>query len=90
LAQFASRTSVEIGDFTGVFGSSTNRSTIGRYCSIAPDVVIAPNEHPIDWLSTSIIADMPQRTTRMPSSIRRASISFASMHYASRAMPSAP
>jgi acetyltransferase-like isoleucine patch superfamily enzyme len=59
LAQIASGTSVEIGAFTGVYGSSLNRCTIGRYCSIAPDVVIGPNEHPIDWLSTSIIAEMP-------------------------------
>ncbi|MCA1298930.1 CatB-related O-acetyltransferase [Stappia indica] len=27
-------------------------SDIGRYCSIAHDVIIAPFEHPVDWFST--------------------------------------
>jgi acetyltransferase-like isoleucine patch superfamily enzyme len=27
-------------------------ASVGRYCSIASDVVIGPAEHPVDWLST--------------------------------------
>ena len=59
LAQIAPGTSVQIGAFSGVYGRSLNRCSIGRYCSIAPNVVIGPNEHPINWLTTSVIAENP-------------------------------
>ncbi|MDH4572899.1 transferase [Salinicola acroporae] len=31
---------------------SPGTKIIGRYCSIAPDVVIGDGDHPVDWLST--------------------------------------
>jgi len=31
---------------------SPGTSSIGRYCSIAPDVTIGDGDHPIDWFST--------------------------------------
>ncbi|MDN7131955.1 CatB-related O-acetyltransferase [Halomonas sp. MC140] len=31
---------------------SPGTKVIGRYCSIAPDVVIGDGDHPVDWLST--------------------------------------
>ena len=34
-------------------GSIYSNTTIGRYCSIAVNVIIGADEHPIDWLSTS-------------------------------------
>lgn len=42
-----------IGSFTyvGPDGEITNTS-IGRFCSIAPRVVIGSSEHPSDWIST--------------------------------------
>jgi acetyltransferase-like isoleucine patch superfamily enzyme len=50
---------VQVGAFSGVFASRIQRCTIGRYCSLAPDVVIGPNEHPLDWLTTSVLAEQP-------------------------------
>jgi acetyltransferase-like isoleucine patch superfamily enzyme len=60
LAHIAPETNVQVGAFTGVYGSLINRCQIGRYCSIAPNVVIGPNEHPMDWLTSSIVAEHPQ------------------------------
>ena len=43
----------EVGAFTYFNGAcEVFHAKIGRYCSIAPDVVIGPGEHPIDQLST--------------------------------------
>ncbi|WP_370615714.1 CatB-related O-acetyltransferase [Mumia sp. Pv 4-285] len=42
-------------------GKIRGTGTIGRYCSIGPDVLIAPPEHPIDWLSTSPFQYNPSR-----------------------------
>lgn len=58
-ATFAPNETYEIGAFTGIYGGTLNRCTIGRYCSIAADAVIGPNEHTIDWLSTSLVAERP-------------------------------
>lgn len=42
-----------VGAFTYFNGSAdVFHAVIGRYCSIAPDVVIGPGEHPLDHLST--------------------------------------
>lgn len=46
---------IHIGSFTGVYGGKLGHSTIGRYCSIAPGVDIASDQHPSDWLSSSMI-----------------------------------
>ena len=42
-----------IGAFTFTQSGRLNNVTIGRYCSIAPDVCIGAPDHPTDWLSTS-------------------------------------
>lgn len=43
----------EVGAFTYFNGEcEVFYAKIGRYCSIAPDVIIGPGEHPIDQLST--------------------------------------
>src|SRR5476651_1105133 len=60
LAYIAPGTTIEAGAFTGIYGKSINRLRIGRYCQVAPDVVIGPNEHPLDWLTTSLVAEQPQ------------------------------
>lgn len=44
---------VAIGAFSFTQSGRFNNVTIGRYCSIAPDVVIGAPEHPTDWVSTS-------------------------------------
>ena len=43
----------QIGAFTyAQFGSVFHDTHIGRFCSIADDVVTGPGEHPTDWFST--------------------------------------
>jgi carbonic anhydrase/acetyltransferase-like protein (isoleucine patch superfamily) len=43
----------EVGAITYFNGPSTVfHATIGRYCSIAPEVVIGPEEHPYHYLGT--------------------------------------
>jgi acetyltransferase-like isoleucine patch superfamily enzyme len=37
-------------------GTTLNRTTIGRYCSIGSHCEIGPTQHPNDWLTTSPIA----------------------------------
>lgn len=46
---------IQVGAFTGIYGGKLGHSRIGRYCSIAPGVDIASDQHPNDWLSTSMI-----------------------------------
>ncbi len=50
---------IQIGSFTGFFGGNIRNGSIGRYCSIARDVSIGPNEHPTDWLTSSVLAENP-------------------------------
>jgi acetyltransferase-like isoleucine patch superfamily enzyme len=49
----------EIGAFTGVYGGRVGYAKIGRYCSIAPNVDIGADQHPIDWLTSSMVAYVP-------------------------------
>lgn len=42
-----------MGAFSFSQGGRFNHVTIGRYCSIAPDVTIGAYPHPTDWLSTN-------------------------------------
>jgi acetyltransferase-like isoleucine patch superfamily enzyme len=37
-------------------GSEIGSCDIGRFCSIAPNVVVAPTEHPVTWLSSHLFA----------------------------------
>ncbi|MBH0238972.1 CatB-related O-acetyltransferase [Methylobrevis albus] len=37
-------------------GSTCNNVDIGRYCSIAPNVAIGPTNHPLDFLTTNLVA----------------------------------
>lgn len=46
---------IHVGAFTGIYGGTIGHSSIGRYCSISQDVVIAADQHPVSWLSTSMI-----------------------------------
>lgn len=43
-----------IGQYTYLNSNSQINSyvNIGKFCSIASDVIIAPDNHPVDWLST--------------------------------------
>lgn len=44
---------VSIGKYTYIVSGRIYADTIiGRYCSIAENVIIGPSDHPIDWLST--------------------------------------
>jgi acetyltransferase-like isoleucine patch superfamily enzyme len=52
-AQIASRTILQVGAFCSVAGGKLGNARIGRYCSIAPEVMIGSNEHPVDWLTSS-------------------------------------
>lgn len=54
-ASLAPNNVIQIGAFTGIYGGRIGHSHIGRYCSISYGVDIASDQHPIDWLSTSMI-----------------------------------
>lgn len=54
-AVLAPKTLVKIGGFTGVYGGKIGNCEIGRFCSIAGDVDIGSNQHPVEWMSTSMI-----------------------------------
>lgn len=43
----------ECGSFSYAWGRTFRNVAIGRYCSIATDVVVGSDEHPLNWLSTS-------------------------------------
>jgi hypothetical protein len=45
---------LQVGAFSGIYGG-----TIGRYCSIAPNVTLGRNEHAIGWVTTSMLAERP-------------------------------
>lgn len=48
------------GSFTYVqYGANIANASIGRFCSIGPNVIIAHGEHPIDFLSTHPIFIAP-------------------------------
>jgi acetyltransferase-like isoleucine patch superfamily enzyme len=50
----------QIGAFSMLHGpGEVFHASIGRYCSIAPGVVIGSNEHAIDWLTSSSLAENP-------------------------------
>ncbi len=49
-AQIIGEVSVGMLTYVGP-GNSLREVSIGRYCAIAPKVMIAPVEHPTDWLS---------------------------------------
>jgi len=46
---------IQVGAFTGIYGGRLGHCNIGRYCSIAPGVDIASDQHPVNWLSTSMV-----------------------------------
>ncbi|AEW02975.1 hypothetical protein A4D02_03000 [Niastella koreensis] len=49
-----------IGSFTYIqHGSNIANTTIGRYCSIGPNVIVAQGEHPVSYLSTHPIFIAP-------------------------------
>lgn len=58
-ATLAENNLIQIGGFTGIYGGRLGHCRIGRYCSIAADVNIAADQHPIDWLSTSMFQYVP-------------------------------
>jgi acetyltransferase-like isoleucine patch superfamily enzyme len=48
------RCSFAIGAYSYLRTGTVRRlASIGRYCSIGPNVIIGETEHPLDWLSTS-------------------------------------
>jgi acetyltransferase-like isoleucine patch superfamily enzyme len=50
---------LSVGAYTGVFGAIIWGARIGRFCSIAQDVRIGLSEHPIEWLSSSMVGYVP-------------------------------
>lgn len=46
---------VHLGAFSAVYGGRIGHSEILRYCSIAPGVDVASHQHPVDWLSSSMV-----------------------------------
>lgn len=58
-AELAPLNLIQVGSFSGIFGGRLGHCSIGRYCSIAPGVDIASDQHPTDWLSTSMVQYVP-------------------------------
>lgn len=58
-AKISNGAPLTIGAFTGIYGESLGCCSFGRYCSVGPSTVIGPREHPVNWLSTSIVAEAP-------------------------------
>lgn len=58
-ATLAPNNLIQIGAFTGIYGGKIGHCRIGRYCSIAPGVDIASDQHPTDWLSSSMVQYVP-------------------------------
>lgn len=58
-AALAPNNFIQIGAFTGIYGGRLGHCRIGRYCSIAPGVDVASDQHPVDWLSTSMVQYVP-------------------------------
>lgn len=58
-AVMAPHNTIQVGAFTGAYGGRLGHCTIGRYCSIAPGVDIASDQHPVEWLSSSMIQYVP-------------------------------
>lgn len=54
-ADLAPMNLIQIGAFTGIYGGRVGHSRIGRYCSIAPGVDIASDQHPTNWISSSML-----------------------------------
>jgi acetyltransferase-like isoleucine patch superfamily enzyme len=54
-ATLAPNNIIQVGAFTGVYGGRLGHCKIGRYCSIAYGVDIASDQHPVDWLSSSML-----------------------------------
>lgn len=49
-----------VGAFTYINGGSeVNEADIGRFCSIARDVIVGPGAHPVDFLTTHPVASDP-------------------------------
>lgn len=47
---------IRIGAFSANYGGRLRNLRIGRYCSIAPDLQTGWDNHPTDWVSTSMLA----------------------------------
>jgi acetyltransferase-like isoleucine patch superfamily enzyme len=58
-AQLSPMNLIQVGAFTGIYGGKIGHTKIGRYCSIAGGVDIASDQHPTEWLSTSMIQYVP-------------------------------
>ncbi|PWC81058.1 hypothetical protein TSH58_00215 [Azospirillum sp. TSH58] len=43
----------KIGAFTYTQGGTFYKAELGRYCSIAEEVIVGPPNHPVDWLSSN-------------------------------------
>lgn len=50
---------IEIDAFTGIYGGKIGYAKIGRYCSIAAGVDIGSDQHPVDWVTSSMVAYSP-------------------------------
>ena len=50
---------IQIGAFTLIGSGRIGHCKIGRYCSIANGVDIASDQHPTDWLSSSMVQYVP-------------------------------
>lgn len=51
---------IQVGAFTGIYGNGRlGHCRIGRYCSIASGIDIASDQHPLNWLSTSMVQYVP-------------------------------
>jgi len=50
---------LKIGAFTGVYGGRLRHVSIGRYCSIAPGLDCGWDDHPSDWLTSSMMGYVP-------------------------------
>jgi len=50
---------LKIGAFSGIYGGRLRHISIGRYCSIAPGFECGWDDHPSEWLTSSMLGYVP-------------------------------
>ncbi len=55
-AQIAPTNTFRFGAFSASYGGRLKNVEVGRYCSLAPGLQVGWDEHPVDWVTSSMAA----------------------------------